>query len=251
MTETEIHSQDDLEAVEIVGKLYHAFIHCIGNKTLKAAYFPPRIRWYTIALWLATIVPPGAAWALQLAVGKNWEWVGLVLEVALMFCVFFPIARYCIRKGLPNEHRLLGITGKETSHGKSLHLPLLKLLFFKRYVRIKLDVNHETVTRSIEFLELINKDSPPPLSTYFRHPVPLIVISSFVVLINAKLSGWISNTELDIQNFFAMGLLFAWILLLGLMAFSWKYSESQSRWMFLRTLRWLELTMRPKNPPPN
>jgi len=251
MTETEIHSENDLKSVEMVGKLHHAFIHCIGNITLRAAYFPPMVRWYTIALWLATIVPPGAAWALQSLVGKDWDWVGLVLEVALMFGVLFPITKYCIRRGLPDEHRLLGITGKETSQDKSLHLPLLKLLFFKRYVRINLEINHEIIKRSIEFLELSTKDSPPALSTYFRHPVTLIVISSFVVIVNAKLSGWISATELDIQKFFAVGFLFAWILLLGLMAYSWKYSESQSRWTFLRTLRWLELTTRPSNPLPN
>ena len=246
MAEADVHQKNDLEIVETLGMLNYAFLHCIGNRTLKVAYLPKTVRWYTIALWLATIAPPSAAIALQTLWGEEWGWLAIFVEAALMFCVLFPLAKYCIQRGLPNEHRILGITGTYTSHAKSLHLPLLKLLFFKRHIATRLELDHSSIKRCIEFLEVSTKDAPPSWSTYFRHPIPVLLISSFIVLVNVRLSSWINAPEIPTQTLFTVGLLLIWILGLGFMIFSWKYSDSETRWLFLRTLRWLELTMRPK-----
>jgi len=208
MAEADVHQENDLEIIEILGRLHHAFLHCIGNKTLKAAFLPQPIRWHTVALWLATIAPPGAAFFLQATMGEQWGWLAIAVEVVLMFCVLFPLAKYCIQRGLPQEHRVLGITGADTSHATSLHLPLLKLLFFKRYVDGRINLNHSHVKRCIEFLELSTKDALPSWSNYFRHPIPILLISSFFVLINAYLSKWLTSPDIQIQTFFTLGLLF-------------------------------------------
>ena len=90
MAEADVHQENDLEIVETLGKLNYAFLRCIGNRTLKVAYLPQTVRWYTIALWLATIAPPSAAIALQTLGGEEWGWLAIFVEAALMFCVLFP-----------------------------------------------------------------------------------------------------------------------------------------------------------------
>ncbi|WP_312516814.1 hypothetical protein [Massilia sp.] len=245
MNDAALNCHNSLKAIATLGKLHYAYLNCIGNKTLKAAYLPQKIRWYTVALWATTIVPAVAIAVLQFFVDPDWGWLGMLAQVAIMLFLYFPLAKYCIRNGLPDEHRELGITGVNTSHSAKLHLPFLKLLFFRRHVMNELQVGHEEIKTSIEVLELSTKDSPPSWSTYFRHPVPLLLISSLVVLINSRVSTWINATQMQSQTFLAVGLSITWVLSIGFILFTWRYSELESRWNFLRTLRWLELTTRP------
>ena len=233
-----------LELVQIHGQLFYAYQNCIGNRMLRAAYLPIRMRWYSFALWAVTILPPAVLITL-LFLDWRFAWASPLIQLAITFCLFFPLAKFCIKKGLPNEYTAAGILGDKTLQPSQLHGPWIRLMWFHDLVSRHESISHRHVKMCIELVESINKDCPPSWTSYFRHPLPLLILGIVAYTLNAEISRLLksaANVELVLTG---VGIIAAWLLGLGWMLYSWRYSEAQTRWSFLRSLRWLELMMRP------
>jgi hypothetical protein len=233
-----------LEAIQIHGTLFYAYQNCIGNRTLKAAYLPGRIHWYTMALWGVTVFPPVILIFLNFY-DWRWAWAAPIIQIAITTGLFFPLAKFCIRRGLPDDYAAVGIEGNLTLQPKQLHGPLIRLVWFYNLVSGRTNITHQHVKTCIEFVELRAKDSPPSWTSYFRHPLPLLILGIVAYTLNAKIAQLFRSAADAEWVLVTVGVVAAWTLGLGGMLYSWRYSEPETRWSFLRSLRWLELLMRP------
>jgi hypothetical protein len=232
-----------LEVIQNHGKLFYAYQKCIGNRTLKAAYLPAQIRWYTVALWVVTLLPPAVLLVLNFS-DWRWSWAAPFIQLAITTGLFFPLATFCLHRGLPEAYTAAGIKGDITMQPKQLHGPLIRLMWFYDLVSENTNITHQQIKMCIELVELRGKDSPPSPTSYFRHPLTLLVLGIVAFTLNAKISQWFQSAANAEMVLVTVGGLAAWILGLGGMLYSWRYSELEVRWSFLRALRWLELTMR-------
>jgi hypothetical protein len=233
-----------LEAVRTHGRLFYAYQNCIGNRTLKAAYLPAQLRWYNVVLWAVTFLPPIILIPLGF-LDWPWAWSTPFIQVVVTSCLFVPIAKMCLLRGLSDDYAAVGVQGELTQQPLRLHGPLVRLMWFHDLVAKQENISHQQVKMSIELLELSAKDSPPSWTSYFRHPLPLLILGIVVFSLNARISQLVQKAA-DAEGILVMvGIVVAWLLGTGWVLYSWRYSEPQSRWSFLRTLRWLELSMRP------
>lgn len=235
-----------LETVQVHGRLYHAYLKSAGLRTLKAAFMPSPMKWYTYVLWAVIAVPPIL---LQVWVFSEWKfaWLTPFIQGAIMYWVFAPFVNYCVRREMPCEYADVGITGSATTQPKYLHAALLRFKWFRDYVVQHEKITKDQIDRCIEFVELIEKDSPPSWTAYFRHPLPLLLLGIAVFSVNAKIANMIASSPIEFEKLsIVLGVALTWGLGMGWVLFSLRHARAESRWFFLRCLRWTSLSMHPE-----
>jgi len=234
-SEAVAYDANDRGTIQLYGLLYHSYRNAIGAKMFTAAYRPDTKGWYTWALWGMTAIM-FASVLVPYFVSDSWGAWSFLITLALVVCVYFPLANYSIRRGLSQEYKLVGVHGVGTQQPSRLVRDLLHFLWFSEIVVAKISPTTEEVKRCIRFIEL---NSKPSLNTgFFRHPLVLIVIGIVVYAFNARVVGWIPRFSSEWQ-FFA-GLLFSVLLTLYLawIFYSMRYAGAEDDWRFKRCLNW-------------
>lgn len=234
---------DALDAVRLHGRLYHAYQNCVGYRTLKMAFLPPTMHWYNYLLWMSTAAPPLLLFAL-LYLDWRFAWLNPFIQGAVMYIVVRPVVNLCLRMGFPKDYDAVGITGEGTSQPSYLHSSLLRLKWFQDKMFETEKPSKAQLELCISFIELVEKDSPPTGVAYFRHPIALLLLGVVVYLVNAKVGSMITHAIIDFERIsILVGISVSWLFGMGWMVFSLKHARAESRWMFLRYLRWTALSM--------
>lgn len=232
-----------LDLIKTHGRLYYGYEKCIGKKNLKAAYWPAEKGWHTFALWAVTLLMVSISLA-SFSFDEPWGSRTLFIQCAILLGLYFPLSIYCIRQGLPDDFLALGITGEFTMQPWKIHGPILRLMWFHSYVTEREKINYDEIKRCIEFVDFINKDEPS-WTSFFRHPLTLLLLGVGAYAYNAKLGQYLNSTAPEPEKFLKAFTSVIPVLGIALILYSWRHFGPERRWSFLRCLRWIELSMRP------
>jgi hypothetical protein len=226
-----------LDVIQTHGRLFYAYQNCLGKRSLKAGYWPAQKGWYTLALWAVTLT---SIWTLPLYFNERWPLWAIFIQVA----IWCALGRYCHMQQLQDDLLALGIIGERTKQPWRLHDPLLRLMWFHSHVTEREKITHNQIKLCVEFADYVTKDAPPSSTSYFRHPLTLLIIGIGVYAFNSNLA--LHSTVADAEKIFSHTLkLVVQAIGFGMWLHAWRYIEPERRWSFLRCLRWLELSMRP------
>lgn len=232
-----------LDVVRLHGRLYHAYQNCVGYRTLKAAFVPPALHWYNYLLWITTVVPPIILFTL-LYLDWRFAWLNPFIQGVVMYVCVRPIVNKCLKMGLPEDYSSVGITGTGTAQPSYLHSSLLRLKWFQDKIFATEKPSKTQIESCISFIELIEKDLPPTGVAYFRHPIALLLLGIVVYLVNAKVGSMITLAIMSFERLsILVGISVAWTFGMGWLVFSLKHARAETRWIFLRYLRWTALSM--------
>ena len=153
-----------------------------------------------------------------------------------MLGVYYPLAERSIRLGLSGDFTRSGIVGEATQQPRRLVLPLLIYGWFANDVRQKINPSVTQIERCLAFIENNRKDKPPPLTSYFRHPLVVLIIGLFIYTLNLTIADL-----MRLEDWNVLGLVFICVLFLlvaGLVFYPLSYAGAEDDWRFGRYVRW-------------
>lgn len=220
--------------ITLHGKLYWAYKNAIGNKLLKAAYKPERWSWFTYVLWLLTFLAFFQCFTFTWA--KESYIAFLYLSALGTVCLYFPLASYCINKGLQSELEEVGAKGIKTIQPKRLQRTLLHHYWFFQISSKDIKPNERELEQCIAFIE--SNAKPIPSTDFFKHPLLLLALTHFALIISSQGNEWFKNSANQLTNIFVMIFVFASLVYLGWTFYTLSTDAAQDDWKFKRCLQW-------------
>ncbi|HJT50639.1 MAG TPA: hypothetical protein VJ734_01715 [Nitrosospira sp.] len=99
--------------------------------------------------------------------------------------------------------------GEATQQPRRLARALLYYGWFANDVRQKINPSVTQIEHCLAFIENNRKDKPPSWTSYFRHPLVVLIIGIFLYALHLKIADL-----MRLEDWNGLGLVFAYVMLL-------------------------------------